>query len=140
MSNPARLLRSYFFWTYERGSFHYDVMVTLILLFLFIAPRFINFKDRPVADIPPAAPAGPRPSRRLLRRRRTPHLHRALLDLHGATGAALQAAAMQIIQPIAGPVTFERITPVQDTKGHTVAYDVTVADSSARQPIRAAII
>ena len=31
-----KVLRSYFFWTYERGSFHYDVMVTLILLFLFL--------------------------------------------------------------------------------------------------------
>ena len=29
-----KLLRSYIFWTYERGSLHYDVMVTLILLFL----------------------------------------------------------------------------------------------------------
>jgi hypothetical protein len=33
---------------------------------------------------------------------------------------------MDIIQPISGPVTVERITPVQDTTGHTVAYDVTV--------------
>ncbi len=36
---------------YERGSFHYDVMVTLILLFLFVAPRFIDFKDRPVETV-----------------------------------------------------------------------------------------
>jgi hypothetical protein len=51
MSNPARLLRDYFFWTYERGSLHYDVMVTLILLFLFLSPHFIDFKDRPVTDV-----------------------------------------------------------------------------------------
>ena len=44
----GKLLRSYVFWTYERGSFHYDVMVTLILAFLFLAPRVIDFKDRPV--------------------------------------------------------------------------------------------
>lgn len=42
-----KTLKSYFFWTYRRGSFHYDVMVTLILLFLFISPRLINFHDRP---------------------------------------------------------------------------------------------
>jgi len=36
-----RILRSYFFWTYERGSFHYDVMVTLILAFIFITPHVI---------------------------------------------------------------------------------------------------
>jgi hypothetical protein len=42
-----KTLKSYLFWTYQRGSFHYDIMVTLILLFLFVSPRFINFHDRP---------------------------------------------------------------------------------------------
>ena len=31
-SSVGQVIRSYFFWTYERGSFHYDVMVTLILI------------------------------------------------------------------------------------------------------------
>jgi hypothetical protein len=121
-----RLLRSYFFWTYERGSLHYDVMVTIILLFLFLGPRFINFKDRPVADVPP------QPHQVLVRHAGysagAEHLVYTVRasELHGATGSELQNAAMQIIQPISGPVTVERITPVQDTTGHTVAYDVTV--------------
>ena len=42
-----KILKNYLFWTYQRGSFHYDVMVTLILLFLFVSPNFINFHDRP---------------------------------------------------------------------------------------------
>src|ERR1700760_4929025 len=42
-----RILKSYLFWTYPRGSFHYDVMVTLILIFLFVSPRLINYRDRP---------------------------------------------------------------------------------------------
>ena len=33
------ILHSYFYWTYPRGSFHYDVMVTLILLFIFVTPH-----------------------------------------------------------------------------------------------------
>jgi hypothetical protein len=41
------ILSSYFYWTYSRGSFHYDVMVTLILLFIFVTPQFWNFGDRP---------------------------------------------------------------------------------------------
>jgi len=41
------ILKSYFYWTYSRGSFHYDVMVTLILAFIFITPRLWNFGDRP---------------------------------------------------------------------------------------------
>jgi hypothetical protein len=39
-------LKSYFFWTHQRGSFHYDVMVTLILAFIFISPWIFNFGDK----------------------------------------------------------------------------------------------
>jgi hypothetical protein len=41
------ILKSYFYWTYPRGSFHYDVMVTLILAFIFITPQFWNWGDKP---------------------------------------------------------------------------------------------
>ena len=47
-----KLLRSYLFWTYERGSIHYDVMVSLILVFLFVSPRFIDYGDKPVQTVP----------------------------------------------------------------------------------------
>ena len=125
-----RLLRNYIFWTYERGSLHYDVMVTLILAFLFIAPRVINFKDKPVPDVllqptqvlvrHAGHNAGPGQSQE-----RLIYTVRAA-ELYNATGPALEDAAMKIIEPISGPVVIERIAPVQDTTGHTVAYDVTV--------------
>ena len=46
-----KTLKSYFFWTHQRGSFHYDVMVTLILLFIFVTPMpfmrgIINYGDK----------------------------------------------------------------------------------------------
>src|SRR5271166_4630903 len=43
------ILKSYFYWTYSRGSFHYDVMVTLILLFIFVTPHIpgFNYGDKP---------------------------------------------------------------------------------------------
>ena len=47
-----RTIRGYIFWSYERGSLHYDIMVTLILLFVFLSPRFLNYKDKPVERIP----------------------------------------------------------------------------------------
>ena len=34
MSLIGRTLKGYLFWTYTRGSFHYDIMVTLILAFI----------------------------------------------------------------------------------------------------------
>lgn len=45
-------LRDYILWSYERGTIQYDVMVTLILLFIFLSPYWINFKDKPVQRNP----------------------------------------------------------------------------------------
>ena len=44
---PGQVLKSYFYWTYPRGSFHCDVMVTLILLFIFMTPHLWNFGAKP---------------------------------------------------------------------------------------------
>jgi hypothetical protein len=44
----GEIVKSYFYWTYRRGSFHYDVKVTLILLFIFISPQLWNYGDKPV--------------------------------------------------------------------------------------------
>jgi hypothetical protein len=50
----GQTIKGYIWWTYPRGSLHYDVMVTLILAFIFLAPRWINFADKP-----PGRPAHP---------------------------------------------------------------------------------
>jgi hypothetical protein len=42
-----QILKSYFYWTYERGTFHYDIMVTLILLFIFVTPHLWDFGAKP---------------------------------------------------------------------------------------------
>jgi hypothetical protein len=43
----SEILKSYFYWTYPRGCFHYDVMVTLILVFIFVTPQLWNYGDKP---------------------------------------------------------------------------------------------
>jgi hypothetical protein len=50
------ILKTYFFWTYPRGCFHYDVMVTLILLFIFITPHVWDYGDRPSSVKGPSLP------------------------------------------------------------------------------------
>ena len=47
--NARQILKSYFYWTYPRGSFHYDIMVTLILIFIFLTPQIPgwSFGDKP---------------------------------------------------------------------------------------------
>jgi hypothetical protein len=122
-----KILRNYFFWTYERGSFHYDVMVTLILLFLFVSPRFINYKDRPVPEIPLQQ------SEVLVKAARSASGQAEFMyevrvdDLHGAkTDAEIRRSILNVVEPIAGAVTLVKYSPVADTKGHVVAYDATI--------------
>src|SRR5271163_2997849 len=47
-----RTIRGYILWSYERGSLHYDIMVTLILIFVFVSPRVIDFNDKPIGRNP----------------------------------------------------------------------------------------
>jgi hypothetical protein len=51
-----KVLKSYFYWTYPRGSFHYDVMVTLILLFIFVTPHLWNYHDKASSAAGPSHP------------------------------------------------------------------------------------
>jgi hypothetical protein len=51
-----QILSSYFYWTYPRGSFHYDVMVTLILLFIFVTPHFWDYGAKPSYVTQPSHP------------------------------------------------------------------------------------
>ena len=117
MSRFWSTIKSYLFWTYERGSFHYDVMVTVILLFIFVAPRFIDFKDQPAA--------------------RTTHPNQIVVTADGNRGFIYQAEAsavdaqddamvrtnfVHLLQPMLGPVNITRLDPVRDGGGHIVAY------------------
>jgi len=51
-----KTLKSYFFWTHARGSFHYDVMVTLILVFIFATPHLWSYGDKPRTNVPMGGP------------------------------------------------------------------------------------
>lgn len=51
-----KLLKSYFYWTYPRGNVHYDVMVSLILLFIFVTPHLWDFGDTPSRAPGPSHP------------------------------------------------------------------------------------
>jgi hypothetical protein len=49
-----KLLKNYFYWTQPRGNVHYDVMVSLILLFIFVTPHLWDYGDKPSrAEGPP---------------------------------------------------------------------------------------
>lgn len=123
----AKLLKSYLFWTYPRGSFHYDVMVTAILAFMFLTPHFIDFKDRPVETVAlhssevlvkEAGVVGDQA--RFIYQIRAD-------DMPGAANdAERRAAILRLVEPISGEVTVERYEEVKDRTGHVIAYNAWV--------------
>src|SRR5271170_1884785 len=120
-------IRNYIFWSYERGSVQYAVMVTLILLFMFASPFFINYNDKPVETVAlhasevlvkEAGTSGGR-SRFMYQIRAD--------DMGGATtDAERRAAILRVIEPISGEVSLERYEPVRDAQGKVVAYNAWV--------------
>jgi hypothetical protein len=116
-----RTIRGYILWSYERGSLHYDIMVTLILLFIFVSPHFINFKDKPVE--------------------RNPHLTGVVVipDDKGGLIYQIPASAVsatadgdirrqleKIIEPISGAVSITNVETIKDGKGHALSYKASV--------------
>lgn len=121
MSAIWRTIRGYILWSYERGSLHYDIMVTLILVFVFVSPHYINYKDKPVE--------------------RNPHLTGVVVlpDPKGGLVYQIEASAVKgvsdadvrqqlerIIEPISGAVTITSFEPVKDASGHLQSYKVWV--------------
>ena len=125
-----KLLRSYIFWAYERGSFHYDIMVTAILVFMFVSPHFINYNDRPVETVALHA------SEVLVKEAgRTGSSSRFVFEIRAdqvggpqadQTDAERKAAILRVVEPISGEVTLERYEPVLDAHGKVVAYNAWV--------------
>jgi hypothetical protein len=121
MNGAWRTIRSYILWQHERGTLHYDIMVTLILIFVFFSPRVINFNDKPVPH--------------------DPHLTDVVVTSDAQGGLFYQIAAtaitpgddqavrnqlLNVIQPISGDVSIVNYEAVRDGKGQVQSYRVWV--------------
>ena len=118
MSKFGQTVKGYFWWTYPRGSVHYDVMVTLILAFIFLAPIWVNFRDKP--------------------QERPPHQTEVIVQQEGdgfvykvdasavkaGSDAEIRESLLRIIEPVAGEVTIDRYEPVRDGNHNLIAYKV----------------
>jgi len=114
-------IRSYILWSHERGTIQYDVMVTLILLFVFFSPRLVNFNDKPVERNPQRTGVSVTPDGRggLI-------YQVAAVAVTGKDDAAIRAELLQIIEPISGEVTISNYEIVRDKAGRIEAYKVFV--------------
>ena len=112
-------IRSYILWQHERGTLHYDIMVTLILIFIFVSPRLINFNDKPISR-------NPHPTNVEVTAQADDHLS-FQVPANAVTAGDDQSVRDQllhIIEPIAGAVSIVSYEPVSDHKGNVQAYKV----------------
>jgi len=113
----SRILRDYFFWTYERGSFHYDVMVTLILAFIFLTPRIWNYGDRPQQG--KLAPGSV-----LVKATGAGDVIYEIPAAQISAEGSLDAQIRQDVAAISGPVVVDRYEAVKEPHGKTMFYRV----------------
>ena len=114
-------IRSYILWSHERGTVQYDVMVTLILIFVFFSPRLINYKDKPVDHNPRAAGV------LVTSDGQNGFIYQ--IDAAGVQGkddAAIRAELFSIIEPVSGEVSISKYEVVRDRSGRILSYKVWV--------------
>lgn len=120
MSRVWRTIKGYIFWTHERGSFHYDVMVTLILIFIFAAPRFVNFKDQPTDHLA-------HPTRILFTTQGDQLVYEIDASVVDAQDEAMvRRNLLHVIEPISGKVRIISSEPLRDPSGQIRAYRAVV--------------
>ena len=113
----AQTIKSYILWTHPRGGLHYDVMVTVILAFIFLTPHSL-FKDSP-NHLPL-------------------HPNEILAKPDGVGGAIYELAASSVdpgiadtgdalkraLEPAAGSVQIMRYEALRDGSGKVTGYRV----------------
>lgn len=126
MATLGQILSRMFFWSYERGTWQYDLAVILILVFVLLTPRNW-FHDRPESGGPVApgqvqllSKEGNRLTYRVDARILAPPTKLALQnDLH----TALQEALPELHN---GNFSIAKIEPVHDDRGTVTAYQVEI--------------
>ena len=118
MGKIGQTIRGYIWWMYPRGTVHYDVMVTLILAFIFLAPLWFNFRDKPVERSPQQTEVVVKPEGDGF--------------VYKVDASAIQPGSedkireelLRAIEPIAGEVHIDRYEAVRDSKHNIIAYKV----------------
>ncbi|MBS1814130.1 MAG: hypothetical protein JSS87_04575 [Acidobacteria bacterium] len=113
-----RLVRNYVFWAYERGSIHYDILVTLILLFIFVTPHYFDFGDGPNPNQTSRVMMDGNDAGRLTYKLRASDVDSA------AARSSTRTAIEEILRPIAGDISIDDYKVVEGWHGRHVQYIV----------------
>jgi hypothetical protein len=129
MAGLRQILARTFFWSYERGTWQYDLAVIAILIFVLLTPREW-FRDQPQVGVPAGSEQvklllfSDQDHRRLYRvdarilapPEQTPALQN---ELHHA----LQRSLSDLRN---GRFSITKIQPIRDEQGTVVAYEVEI--------------
>ncbi len=119
MSAIWRTIRGYILWQYERGTLHYDIMVTLIIIFVLCSPRIINYNDKPIAR-------KPHPTQVVVTTDAEGHLlyQVAASAVSPGDDRSVRDQLLRIIEPISGAVSIVSYEAIADSKGQVQSYRV----------------
>jgi hypothetical protein len=119
MSAIWRTIRGYILWQYERGTLHYDIMVTLIIIFVLFSPRVINFNDKPIAR-------KPHPTQVVVTTDAEGHLFYQVAASAVSAGddRSVRDQLLRVIEPISGAVSIVSYEAIADGKGQVQSYRV----------------
>ena len=114
-----RTIRGYILWQHERGTLHYDIMVTLILIFVLFSPRVINFNDKPI-------PRKAHPTEVVVTADAEGRLffQVAANEVTPGDDSSMRDQLLHIIEPISGAVSIVSYEAVADHKGKVQSYKV----------------
>lgn len=125
-----KILKSYFFWTYSRGCFHYDVLVTLVILFIFITPHLWNYGDKPTVIAGPAEPmevVGDGDHGLVITVYADEVRDREVVLGAGADPSRLKKALKKAVEPVTGDAVYlARWQPINDAAGNLIRWQVWV--------------
>lgn len=131
MAGIGQILNRMFFWSYERGSWQYDVAVGLILVFVLLTPKGW-FHDQPEVGLPVSSALVELlkqegetevykvDSRVLAPPERTPSLQNDLHNVLQKAGQGLQD----------GRFAIGKIEALRDEQGNVIAYQVEIKHKS----------
>ena len=118
MGKVSQTIKSYIWWTYPRGSVPYDVMVTVILAFIFLTPLWLNFRDKP-QERPP------RQTEVVVQQEGDGFIYKVDPSaVKPGSDAEIRESLLRVIEPVAGEITIDRYEVERDSNHKVVAYKV----------------
>jgi len=127
MASPGQIFSRIFFWSYERGSWQYDLAVIAILIFVLLTPgRW--FHDQPTREMPTASAQV-----ELLSERGNQQVYKVdtriltppeqMPQLQNELHRALQRAQASLQN---GRFEITNVEAIRDAQGAVIAYQVTL--------------